>query len=85
MIGVLVVSPFTPKLVVFLKGLFEEKVKGRWKGRTQNTKLVFVESEQNLRGKTLPVQITWAGPWSMQARLLPKHADQPIVLDTITS
>jgi len=26
-IGVLAVSPFTPKLVVFLKGLFEEKVK----------------------------------------------------------
>jgi len=63
--------------------LFEEKVKGRWKGRTENTKLVFVESEQDLSGKILPVQITWTGPWSMQARLLPKHADQPIVLDTI--
>jgi tRNA-2-methylthio-N6-dimethylallyladenosine synthase len=65
--------------------LFEEKVKGRWKGRTQNTKLVFVESEQDLTGKILPVQITWTGPWSMQARLLPQHADQPIVLDTIIS
>ncbi|HSG25740.1 MAG TPA: tRNA (N6-isopentenyl adenosine(37)-C2)-methylthiotransferase MiaB [Anaerolineales bacterium] len=63
--------------------LFEEKVKGRWKGRTENTKLVFVESEQDLSGKILPVQITWTGPWSMQARLLPQHADQPIVLDTI--
>ena len=65
--------------------LFEEKVKGRWKGRTQNTKLVFVESEQDLTGKTLPVQVTWTGPWSMQARLLPKHADQPIVLDSLNS
>jgi tRNA-2-methylthio-N6-dimethylallyladenosine synthase len=50
--------------------LFEEKVKGRWKGRTPNTKLVFVESKRNLRGKILPVQITWAGPWSMQGRLV---------------
>jgi tRNA-2-methylthio-N6-dimethylallyladenosine synthase len=49
--------------------LFEEKVRGRWKGRTPNTKLVFVESEQDLRGETLPVEITWAGPWSMQGRL----------------
>ncbi|HKJ25998.1 MAG TPA: tRNA (N6-isopentenyl adenosine(37)-C2)-methylthiotransferase MiaB, partial [Anaerolineales bacterium] len=56
--------------------LFEEKVKGRWKGRTPNTKLVFVESEQNLQGKILPVQVTWTGPWSMQGRLLAKHADQ---------
>jgi len=49
--------------------LFEEKVKGRWKGRTPNTKLVFVESERDLQGEILPVQITWTGPWSMQGRL----------------
>jgi tRNA-2-methylthio-N6-dimethylallyladenosine synthase len=63
--------------------LFEEKVKGRWKGRTPNTKLVFVESEQNLQGQILPIQITWTGPWSMQGRMLPKHADQPITLTEI--
>ncbi len=45
--------------------LFEEKVKDRWQGRTETNKLVFVESEQDLRGKVLPVRITWAGPWSM--------------------
>jgi tRNA-2-methylthio-N6-dimethylallyladenosine synthase len=45
--------------------LFEDKVKGRWKGRTETNKLVFVETEQNLRGQVLPVKITWAGPWSM--------------------
>ena len=49
--------------------LFEEKVKGRWRGRTPTNKLVFVESEDNLRGKLLPVTVTWAGPWSMQASL----------------
>jgi len=49
--------------------LFEEKVRGRWRGRTPTNKLVFVESEADLRGKILPVVITWTGPWSMQASL----------------
>ena len=47
--------------------LFEERVRDRWKGRTPTNKLVFVESEADLRGRTLPVTITWTGPWSMQA------------------
>jgi tRNA-2-methylthio-N6-dimethylallyladenosine synthase len=49
--------------------LFEEKVKGRWRGRTPTNKLVFVESEENLKGKVIPVTVTWTGPWSMQANL----------------
>lgn len=49
--------------------LFEEKVKNRWRGRTPTNKLVFVESEQDLKGRTLPVTVTWTGPWSMQANL----------------
>lgn len=49
--------------------LFEEKVKGRWKGRTPTNKLVFIESDDDLRGKVLPVTVTWTGPWSMQARI----------------
>ncbi|HWR64970.1 MAG TPA: tRNA (N6-isopentenyl adenosine(37)-C2)-methylthiotransferase MiaB [Bellilinea sp.] len=50
--------------------LFEEQVRGRWKGRTPTNKLVFVETEANLRGQILPVTITRTGPWSMQARLV---------------
>jgi tRNA-2-methylthio-N6-dimethylallyladenosine synthase len=49
--------------------LFEEKVKGRWRGRTPTNKLVFLESDEDLKGKTLAVAITWTGPWSMQAAL----------------
>ncbi len=45
--------------------LFEEKVKNRWRGRTETNKLVFAESESDLHGKVLPVRITWTGPWSM--------------------
>jgi len=56
--------------------LFEEEVKGRWRGRTPTNKLVFVESEADLRGKILPVTITWTGPWSMQGKL---PLTQPVV------
>jgi tRNA-2-methylthio-N6-dimethylallyladenosine synthase len=50
--------------------LFEEKVKRRWKGRTPTNKLVFVESEEDLVGMVLPVEITWTGPWSMIGKLV---------------
>jgi tRNA-2-methylthio-N6-dimethylallyladenosine synthase len=46
--------------------LFEEKVRNRWKGRTPTNKLVFIESDEDLHGRLMPVQITWTGPWSMQ-------------------
>jgi tRNA-2-methylthio-N6-dimethylallyladenosine synthase len=50
--------------------LFEEEVRGRWKGRTPTNKLVFVQAGRDLRGQVAPVQITWTGPWSMQGNLL---------------
>ena len=49
--------------------LFEDKVKGRWRGRTPTNKLVFTETGEDLRGKVRPITITWTGPWSMQARI----------------
>jgi tRNA-2-methylthio-N6-dimethylallyladenosine synthase len=49
--------------------LFEDKVKNRWRGRTPTNKLVFVESDEDLKSKILPVTVTWTGPWSMQANL----------------
>lgn len=45
--------------------LFEEKVKTRWRGRTPTNKLVFVESNLDLRGVERTVNINWTGPWSM--------------------
>lgn len=60
--------------------LFEEKVKNRWKGRTATNKLVFVESSQDLRGRLIPVKITWTGPWSMQAAA-PISSPQPVPLN----
>ncbi|MBM3152020.1 MAG: tRNA (N6-isopentenyl adenosine(37)-C2)-methylthiotransferase MiaB [Chloroflexi bacterium] len=49
--------------------LFEEKVKDRWRGRTPTNKLVFVESDRDLRGRLEQVTVTWSGPWSMQGRM----------------
>jgi len=49
--------------------LFEEQVRGRWRGRTPANKLVFVQSDADLRGQLRQIRVTWAGPWSMQASL----------------
>ena len=46
--------------------LVEEMQGGRWKGRTRTNKLVFIESEDDLRGMLVQAQIEWAGPWSMR-------------------
>jgi tRNA-2-methylthio-N6-dimethylallyladenosine synthase len=59
--------------------LFEEKVRGRWRGRTSTNKLVFVESSENLRGQNRQVRITWTGPWSMQGTL-----PQPLTSQDVT-
>ena len=45
--------------------LFEEKSRGRWRGRTPTNKLVFIESEENLLGQERDIHITWTGPWSL--------------------
>jgi tRNA-2-methylthio-N6-dimethylallyladenosine synthase len=65
--------------------LFEEQVRGRWKGRTPTNKLVFAESGENLRGQIRQVTITWAGPWSMQGRLPGSiGASLPVELISVT-
>lgn len=49
--------------------LVEGMHKGKWRGRTPHNKLVFFEADGDYKGKLLDVEITWTGPWSMQARL----------------
>ncbi|MFQ5343215.1 MAG: tRNA (N6-isopentenyl adenosine(37)-C2)-methylthiotransferase MiaB [Anaerolineae bacterium] len=50
--------------------LVEDNHKGKWRGRTRTNKLVFFEDDRDWRGQLVDVQITWAGPWSMQAELV---------------
>ncbi|MCY3835024.1 MAG: tRNA (N6-isopentenyl adenosine(37)-C2)-methylthiotransferase MiaB [Anaerolineaceae bacterium] len=49
--------------------LVEDTQRDKWRGRTPQNKLVFFDDERDWRGKLVEVQITWTGPWSMQARL----------------
>jgi len=63
--------------------LFEAKVKNRWKGRTPTNKLVFVESEADLKGRILPVTVTWTGPWSMQANLAGVRSQKQLELISV--
>jgi tRNA-2-methylthio-N6-dimethylallyladenosine synthase len=67
-----------------VKVLFEEEVKGRWKGRTETNKLVFAESVNSLRGQVRPVRITWSGPWSMIG-ILADERSQTIPLELLSS
>lgn len=49
-----------------LEVLVEDKVKGRWKGRTRNNRLVFFQDDtREWQGKLANVKINWTGPWSM--------------------
>ena len=45
--------------------LVEGRHRSRWKGRTRTNRLVFFESDLDLRGRTVPVCIDWSGPWSL--------------------
>jgi tRNA-2-methylthio-N6-dimethylallyladenosine synthase len=49
--------------------LVEDRVRGRWKGRTRTNKLVFFEDAGDWRGRLVRVRIEWAGPWSLIGRL----------------
>ena len=50
--------------------LVEDEHKGKWRGRNRRNKLVFIESALPLRGRLVQAQVTWAGPWSVQARFV---------------
>ena len=49
--------------------LVEMQKAGKWQGRTRTDKLVFFRNPENYRGQLVQVDITSAGPWSMQGVL----------------
>lgn len=51
--------------------LVERRQKGKWSGRTRSNKMVFFESDRNLRGELVTVAVEAAGPWSLRGSLLP--------------
>ncbi|MGL4650524.1 MAG: TRAM domain-containing protein, partial [Caldilineaceae bacterium] len=53
--------------------LIEDEAKGKWRGRTRHNKLVHIAPPADapaLRGRLIEAQVTWAGPWSLQARFV---------------
>lgn len=50
--------------------LVENRHRGKWRGRTRQNKLVFIDDERALKGRLIEVEITWTGPWSMQGRVV---------------
>lgn len=62
--------------------LVEAKQGDKWRGRTPQNKLVFFADDQERRGQTVEVEITWTGAWSMQGRL-PGAATLPDPLDPL--
>jgi tRNA-2-methylthio-N6-dimethylallyladenosine synthase len=50
--------------------LVEEQQGDKWRGRTPQNKIVFFEDNtRDRKGEVVDVEVTWTGPWSMQARL----------------
>jgi tRNA-2-methylthio-N6-dimethylallyladenosine synthase len=59
--------------------LVEGRHGARWKGRTRTNKLVFFDSPEDLRGRLVPVEIQWTGPWSLVGRPRLNHsASEPL-------
>lgn len=50
--------------------LVENRVKGKWSGRTRTNKLVFFQSDRDLRGELIQVAVEGAGAWSLRGRLV---------------
>jgi len=62
-----------------LNVLVEKKRRGRWMGRTETNKLVFFESEADLRGELVRVKVEHSGPWSLRGALISEVEGQPLV------
>jgi tRNA-2-methylthio-N6-dimethylallyladenosine synthase len=50
--------------------LVEGRRDGKWHGRTRTDKLVFFQSEEEHLGQLVDLNITRAGPWSLQGELV---------------
>jgi tRNA-2-methylthio-N6-dimethylallyladenosine synthase len=63
--------------------LVEGEHKGKWRGRTPQNKLVFIQAGMttDLRGQVIDAEITWTGPYSMQARLPQAQPNTPIIVN----
>jgi tRNA-2-methylthio-N6-dimethylallyladenosine synthase len=54
--------------------LVEGTRKGKWYGRTRHNKLLFFESDDDLAGRLIDVDVTGASSWSLQGAVAPVAA-----------
>lgn len=59
--------------------LVEDRLKGRWRGRTPHGKLVFFEDPSASRGSEVRVTLDWTGPFSMIGRPATAKRELPIL------
>ncbi|MDZ4199751.1 MAG: MiaB/RimO family radical SAM methylthiotransferase, partial [Kiritimatiellia bacterium] len=56
---------FIGQIVSVLVEREETRRPGRWRGRTPDDRLVFLDGPGSLRGRVLDVRVTWAGPFTL--------------------
>jgi tRNA-2-methylthio-N6-dimethylallyladenosine synthase len=61
--------------------LVEERQKGRWRGRTPQSKLVFFDDPRDLKGELVQVRIRHTGPWSMSGVAVDRPKRETAVTD----
>lgn len=60
--------------------LVEDMHKGRWRGRTPQSKLVFFDDPRDLKGQLVEVKINHTGPWSMSGEAIDKPKPEEVGL-----
>lgn len=70
--------------------LVDEQVKGKWRGRSPQNRLVYFEDAADWTGRLAQVHITRTGPWSLSGDLVvdgvrcPARRHEPIMLQPIS-
>ncbi len=55
-----------------LEVLVEDKVRGKWRGRTPQNRLLYFIDDGDWTGKLAQVQVTHTSPWSLSGELVPE-------------
>jgi tRNA-2-methylthio-N6-dimethylallyladenosine synthase len=55
-----------------LEVLVEDQVRGKWRGRTPQNRLVYFTDDRDWTGKLAQVQVTHTSPWSLSGELVPE-------------
>jgi tRNA-2-methylthio-N6-dimethylallyladenosine synthase len=53
--------------------LVEDRVKGKWRGRTPQNRLVFFAGDGDWTGQLVSVRVDHTGPWSLSGELVEEH------------